>query len=58
MTPALITETAFVLHRLLTFERPADGVLSAFFRDKGKLGARDRAFIAEGAYGEIGRAHV
>jgi len=55
MTPALITETAFILHRLLTFERPADGILSAFFRDKDKLGARDRAFIAESAYGIIRR---
>jgi 16S rRNA (cytosine967-C5)-methyltransferase len=55
MTPALITETAFILHRLLTFERPADAVLSAFFRDKEKLGARDRAFVAESAYGIIRR---
>jgi len=55
MTPALLTETAFVLHRLLTFERPADAVLSAYFRDKGKLGARDRAFIAEAAYGVVRR---
>jgi 16S rRNA (cytosine967-C5)-methyltransferase len=55
MTPALLTETAFVLHRLLTFERPADAVLSAYFRDKGKLGARDRAFIAEAAYGVLRR---
>lgn len=55
MTPALLTETAFVLHRLLTFERPADAVLSAYFRDKGKLGARDRAFIAETAYGVVRR---
>jgi len=55
MTPALLTESAFVLHRLLAFERPADAVLSAYFRDKGKLGARDRAFIAEAAYGVIRR---
>lgn len=55
MNSALLSETAYVLHRLLTFERPADAVLSAFFREKDKLGVRDRAFIAEGAYGVIRR---
>jgi 16S rRNA (cytosine967-C5)-methyltransferase len=55
MNSALLSETAYVLHRLLTFERPADVVLSAFFREKDKLGARDRAFIAESAYGVIRR---
>lgn len=55
MNSALLSETAYVLHRLLTFERPADAVLSAFFREKDKLGARDRAFIAESAYGIIRR---
>ena len=46
----LIDATADVLGRLLRFEYPADGVLSAYFREQRALQSRDRAFIAEHAY--------
>ena len=55
MTPALLDTAAAVLGDLLTFSQPADAVLSAFFRSRPKLGGRDRAFIAESAYGVIRR---
>jgi len=49
-----LTETAFVLHRLLTFERPADAVLSAYFREQ-RTGPRERAFVADTAYAVLRR---
>ncbi|WP_018411727.1 RsmB/NOP family class I SAM-dependent RNA methyltransferase [Methyloversatilis thermotolerans] len=49
-TDKLIDATADVLARLLRFEYPADGVLSAYFREQRALQSRDRAFIAEHAY--------
>lgn len=55
MTPALLDTTAAALADLLAFSQPADAVLSAFFRKRPKLGGRDRAFIAESAYGVIRR---
>ncbi|WP_369800104.1 RsmB/NOP family class I SAM-dependent RNA methyltransferase [Vogesella sp. LIG4] len=39
-----------VLHAMLRFDRPADAVLSAFFRENNKLGASDRHLIAETAF--------
>lgn len=39
-----------VLHAMLRFDRPADVVLSAFFRENNKLGASDRHLIAETAF--------
>ena len=53
MTPALLDTAAAALAELLTFTQPADAVLSAFFRKHPKLGGRDRAFVAESAYGVI-----
>ena len=44
-----------VLERVLEFERPADAVLSYFFRNEPKLGSHDRAFIAEAVYGVLRR---
>ena len=35
--------------------RPADGLLHNFFRENPKLGARDRAVIAEGLFGYLRR---
>jgi 16S rRNA (cytosine967-C5)-methyltransferase len=52
--PALLSETAFVLHRLLAFDRPADAVLSAYFREQ-RTGPRERAFIADTAYAVLRR---
>lgn len=42
-----------VLGEVLTFERPADAVLSSFFRLERQIGSRDRAFIAESVYGVL-----
>ncbi len=53
LIPALLSEAAYVLHALLSFERPADAVLSAYFREHPQLGRQDRAFIAEAAYGVL-----
>ena len=53
MTPALIDATAAALAVMLPFTQPADVALSKFFRSRPKLGGRDRAFIAETAYGVI-----
>ena len=39
----------------LEFKRPADAVLSAFFRENRALGARDRAFVAEAVFGVLRR---
>ncbi|MDR3393525.1 MAG: RsmB/NOP family class I SAM-dependent RNA methyltransferase [Parasulfuritortus sp.] len=55
MTPALLDAASAALTDMLTFTQPADAVLSAFFRSRPKLGGRDRAFIAESAYGVIRR---
>ncbi|MEW5787052.1 MAG: RsmB/NOP family class I SAM-dependent RNA methyltransferase [Pseudomonadota bacterium] len=38
---------------VLELDRPADVLLSGFFRHYPKLGARDRAFIAEAVYGVL-----
>ena len=50
------------LARILPMTRPADTVLSRYFRAHPKLGQHDRAFIAETVFGvlrrQIGRAHV
>ena len=43
------------LDLVLDFKRPADAVLSAFFRDHKKLGARERAFVAEAVFGVLRR---
>lgn len=55
MTPALLDTATVALAEMLAFTQPADAVLSAFFRKRPKLGGRDRAFIAESAYGVIRR---
>ena len=48
LTPALDA-----LERVLDLDQPADVRLSGFFRDYPKLGARDRAFVAEAVYGVL-----
>jgi 16S rRNA (cytosine967-C5)-methyltransferase len=52
--PLLQTATQ-ALDLVLDFKRPADAVLSAFFRDNRKMGARDRAFVAEAVFGVLRR---
>ncbi len=55
LTPALLQAATQALDLVLDFRRPADAVLSAYFRDNRKLGARDRAFIAEAVFGVLRR---
>ena len=53
MTLGLVEAAVTALTTLLSFEQPADAVLSRFFRDRPRLGGRDRAFIAEACYGVL-----
>ncbi|MDP8566507.1 RsmB/NOP family class I SAM-dependent RNA methyltransferase [Methylophilus aquaticus] len=55
MTPYLMRQTAVLLTQLLTFESPADAVVGAYFREHRDLGTKDRAWIAETAYGILRR---
>ncbi|HRH82194.1 MAG TPA: RsmB/NOP family class I SAM-dependent RNA methyltransferase [Thiobacillaceae bacterium] len=48
-----LPETEAALRAMLTFDRPADAALSAFFRGRPKLGRQDRSQIAEASYGVI-----
>lgn len=48
-------QTATLLSDLLKFESPADARLSEFFRQHRELGTKDRAWIAETAYGVLRR---
>ncbi len=43
------------LSQVLSFEHPADAVMSAFFRQQRKLGARDRQLISETVYAVLRR---
>lgn len=55
LTHPLLQSATQALDLVLDFKRPADAVLSAFFRDNRKLGARDRAFVAESVFGVLRR---
>ncbi|MCA1925468.1 MAG: SAM-dependent methyltransferase, partial [Thiobacillus sp.] len=55
LTHPLLQSATQALDLVLDFKRPADAVLSAFFRDNRKLGARDRAFVAEAVFGVLRR---
>jgi 16S rRNA (cytosine967-C5)-methyltransferase len=57
-TPALVHATAAAAQEVLRFERPADGVLAAFFRAHPKLGQQDRAFVAETIYALLRRKRL
>ncbi|MDE2371163.1 MAG: RsmB/NOP family class I SAM-dependent RNA methyltransferase [Burkholderiales bacterium] len=52
---ALLDLTTELLRSLLTFEQPADTVVSAFFRKHKALGMRERHTLAETAYGVLRR---
>ncbi len=52
---ARLEEAASALGRALTFEYPADAVLSRYFRDRHALGQQDRAFVAESVFGVLRR---
>jgi len=47
---------ADALRAVLRFDKPADAVLSGYFRQQRALGQQDRAFIAEGVYGVLRRS--
>ncbi|MGP1682075.1 MAG: SAM-dependent methyltransferase, partial [Giesbergeria sp.] len=47
---ALIDACAQLVSQALTFEHPADAVVSRFFRDNRGLGQRERAALAETVY--------
>jgi 16S rRNA (cytosine967-C5)-methyltransferase len=51
---AYVATTAAVLR----FDRPADTVLSAFFRAHPKLGVHDRGFVADSVYGLLRRKRL
>lgn len=55
LTPPLLQLATQALDLVLDFKRPADAVLSAFFREHKKLGARDRAFVADAVFGVLRR---
>lgn len=55
MTPDLIRQAAILVNQMLTFNSPADGKLSEFFRAHRELGTKDRAWVAETAYGILRR---
>lgn len=54
-TPALFAHAEAVLGQLLTFEHPADAVVSRYFRDHRELGHADRAFVAETVFAVLRR---
>ena len=51
LTPAHLDTTTAALRAVLPLEHPADSILRRFFRENPKLGAGDRAFIAEAIFG-------
>ena len=56
MRPAALVDLAAVLlQRVLRFDAPADGVVSAFFRAQRTLGPRERHTLAETAYAVLRR---
>ena len=54
-TSALLAHAESALGELLTFSRPADQALSAYFRSHRNLGHRDRAFVAETVFAVLRR---
>ncbi|MCG7657644.1 RsmB/NOP family class I SAM-dependent RNA methyltransferase [Wielerella bovis] len=48
-----LNHTAQVLENMLTFQQPADAVISAYFRNHHKLGRADRHEIAETAFAAL-----
>lgn len=53
LTPAHLDMATAALRAVLPLEYPADSILRHFFRDNPKLGASDRAFIAETVFGVL-----
>jgi 16S rRNA (cytosine967-C5)-methyltransferase len=55
ITPALLAHAERALAELLRFARPADQVLSAYFRSHPQLGPRERGLIAEASFAVLRR---
>ncbi|HEX5127801.1 MAG TPA: RsmB/NOP family class I SAM-dependent RNA methyltransferase [Rhodocyclaceae bacterium] len=53
ITPEQLDAAGQALGEVLKFHQPADSVLSNFFREEKKLGARDRTFVADATYGVL-----
>ncbi len=50
ITSLVVDSLAQLLAQVLRFEGPADGVMSRYFKQHAKLGARDRSLIAEAVF--------
>jgi 16S rRNA (cytosine967-C5)-methyltransferase len=55
LSPALVDAYVEAAAAVLRFERPADAVLSSFFRAHPKLGVHDRGFVADSVYALLRR---
>lgn len=51
LPPSIVGTIEEALREVLRFAGPADGTLSRFFRERPKLGGRERGVIAEAVYG-------
>ena len=58
LSEPLLRQAAMALATVLAPHGPADAKLSAFFRENPKLGAKDRAFIAETVYQVLRRRRL
>jgi 16S rRNA (cytosine967-C5)-methyltransferase len=58
VTPGLVDALAAAVREVLRLDRPADAVLSSFFRTHPKLGQHDRGFIAETVYALLRRKRL
>ncbi|MFA7291477.1 MAG: RsmB/NOP family class I SAM-dependent RNA methyltransferase [Rhodocyclaceae bacterium] len=54
-TPALFEHAEDALSAILTFEYPADAVLSHYFRNHREMGHADRGFVAEACFSTLRR---
>jgi 16S rRNA (cytosine967-C5)-methyltransferase len=52
---ALLEHATELLHRVLRFQHPADGVVSDYFREHRELGSRERHALAETTYAVLRR---
>jgi 16S rRNA (cytosine967-C5)-methyltransferase len=58
LSPALVDAYVEAAAAVLRFERPADAVLSSFFRAHPKLGVHDRGFVADSVYALLRRRRL
>jgi 16S rRNA (cytosine967-C5)-methyltransferase len=58
LSAALVDAYAAAAAAVLRFDRPADTVLSAFFRAHPKLGVHDRGFVADSVYALLRRKRL